>query len=81
MLADGLYATRREEGIRHIFNTINPGRKSSRIHIEDVSYKRLFFAKSQLMPSIACCTNYDATIHPGDDGCSGHLVRLCSALD
>jgi hypothetical protein len=43
VLANALRAARREEGICHIFHTIDPGGKSSRIEVENVSEKRFFF--------------------------------------
>ena len=41
--ADGFRKTYLKEGIRYIFDTTDPGRKSSHIHVENISYARLFF--------------------------------------
>jgi len=38
-----LCVTRRKKGIRHIFYTIDPGGKFSRIEVENISEKRFFF--------------------------------------
>ena len=73
-LADGQRATRREEGIRHIFHTTNPGRESSRIEVEDISYKRLFFGQSQIMSGVTRFGLQGTALHSVVEGAFGDVV-------
>ena len=81
LLASWSRVTRREEEIGHIFHPINPRREPSRIQIEDISYKGLFFSQGQIVLYVAFLWLCDAALHPGDEGRLRYIIRLRSTSD
>ena len=81
LLAEGFCAMHRMEEIGHIFHRVDPGRKPSRIEVEYVSYKGLFFGRNQLKLTVASLTHRDTSFDTVAESRFGYLVRLYSVSD
>ena len=64
--------------VGHISYIVNPGRESSRIQVEDMSYERLFFGQGQIMLDVAVFGFRDTALYLITKDDLRDVVRLCN---
>ena len=69
------------EEVGHISYVVDPGRESSRIQVEDILYKRLFFGWGQIMLGIAFFGLWGTVLHSIAEGGLRDIVRLYNTSD
>ena len=69
------------EKVGHISYVVNPGRESSRIQVEDMSYECLFFDQSQIMLGITFFGLRGAALYSIAESGSRDVVRLYNTSD
>ena len=67
-----------EKKIGHIFNTIDPGRESSLIQVQNVLDNCVFFGFCQFLPPVAGINLYSLSVHSVTQGSFGYFVDLRS---
>ena len=69
------------EEVGHISYVVDPGRESSRIQVEDMSYERLFFGQGQIMLGFTFFGLRGTALHSIAEGGLRDVVRLCNTSD
>ena len=76
LLVNGLYMTYLTEEVGHISYVVDPRRESSRIQIEDILYKRLFFDWGQIILDITFFGLWGTALYLIAEGGLRDIVRL-----